>query len=252
MLDAASTRAVSVATVLLLSLVGGCRGQGGSTDPVDLGTAGDYAILAKSAISTVPISAVTGDVGLSPAAATYITGFSLTLDSTNVFSTSTQVTGQVYAADYAPPTPSILTTAVSDMELAFTDAAGRVPGVTELGAGNIGGMTLAPGVYKWGTGLSISTDVTLSGGANDVWIFQVAGGLTMASATDVLLAGLADPKNIFWQVADVVSIGTTAVFKGVILAQTAITLDTGATVTGRLLAQSAVTLDQNTVTQPAP
>ena len=127
-----------------------------------LGTAGNFAILAKSGISTVPTSAVTGNIGVSPAAATSITGFSLIADATNVFSTSPQVTGKVYAADYAPPTPSNLTTAVGDMELAFTDAAGRAPDVTELGAGNIGGMTLAPGVYKWGTGLLIPTDVTLS------------------------------------------------------------------------------------------
>jgi hypothetical protein len=106
---------------------------------VDLGSAEEYAILAKSGISTVPMSAVTGNLGVSPAAATYITGFSLTVDSTNVFSTSPQVTGRVYAADYASPTPSDMTTAVGDMEQAFTDAAGRAPDVTELGAGNIGG-----------------------------------------------------------------------------------------------------------------
>lgn len=72
----------------------------------------------------------------------------MTADATNVFSTSSQVTGNVYAANYASPTPSNLTTAVGDMEHAFTDAAGRAPGVTELGTGNIGGMTLTPGVYK--------------------------------------------------------------------------------------------------------
>ena len=134
------------------------KGDAGTSDgsasasrlAVNLGTAGDYAILAKSGISTVPTSAITGDLGVSPAAATYITGFSLTADATNVFSTSPQVTGKVYAADYAPPTPSNLTTAVGDMQLAFTDAAGRAPDVTELGAGNIGGMTLARGRLQVG------------------------------------------------------------------------------------------------------
>jgi len=220
--------------------------------PVVLGTSGNFVILAKSGVSTVPDSAVTGDVGVSPAAATYLTGFSLTADATNVFATSDQVTGQLFAADYAVPTPSNLTTAVSNMETAYTDAAGRAADTTELLAGNIGGQTLVPGVYKWGTGVSIATDLTLDGAANDVWIFQVAGGLTMASATDVLLAGGADANNIFWQVAGVVSIGTTAHFEGVILAQTAIALDTGASVHGRLLAQTAVTLDQNVVTEPLP
>src|SRR5213079_1973249 len=112
-----------------------------------------------------PTSAVTGNLGVSPAAATFITGFSLTADATNVFSTSPQVTGKAFAADYAVPTPTNLTAAIGDMQLAFTDAAGRAPGVTELGAGNIGGLPLGPGVYKWGTGLLIPTDVTLNGRA---------------------------------------------------------------------------------------
>ncbi len=121
---------------------------GTSAAAVDLGAAGNFVILAKSGISTVPTSAVTGDLGVSPAAATYITGFSLTADPTNVFATSPQVTGKVFASNYAPPTPSDLTTAVSDMQVAFTDAAGRPASVTELGAGSIGGLTLSPGVYR--------------------------------------------------------------------------------------------------------
>jgi hypothetical protein len=220
--------------------------------PVNLGTAGGFAILAKSGISTVPASAITGNLGVSPAAATYVTGFSLIADSTNAFSTSPQVTGKVYAADYAVPTPSNLTTAISDMQLAFTDAAGRAPGVTELGAGNVGGMNLAPGVYKWGTGLLIPTDVTLTGLATDVWIFQIAQDLTLSSGVRITLAGGALPKNIFWQVAGLVDVGTTAHLEGIVLSQTAITLGTGASINGRLLAQTAVSLDASTVVEPAP
>ena len=137
---------------------------------VDLGAAGNFVILAKSAISTVPTSAVTGDLGISPAAAAFITGFSLTANATNVFSTSPQVTGKVYAANYASPTPSNITTAVGDMMTAFTSAAGRPASVTGLGAGNIGGMTLSRGVYAWGTALLIPTNLTLVGSATDVWI----------------------------------------------------------------------------------
>lgn len=218
--------------------------------PVDLGTASGFAILAKSAISTVPASAITGNIGVSPAAASFITGFSLTADATNAFATSPQVTGRVYAADYAPPTPSNLTTAVGDMELAFTDAAGRAADVTELGAGNIGGMTLAPGVYKWGTGLLIPTDVTLRGSATDVWIFQIGQDLTVSSGARIALAGGALPQNVFWQVAGLVDLGTTAHGEGVVLSQTAITLRTGATINGRLLAQTAVELDSSTVVAP--
>ncbi|MEK6725719.1 MAG: ice-binding family protein, partial [Deltaproteobacteria bacterium] len=122
---------------------------------VPLGKAGEYVILAKSGISTTGVTAVTGSLGLSPAAASFITGFSLIADSTNVFSTSSLVTGRVYAADYAVPTPANLTTAVSDMEAAYTDAAGRAAGTTELGAGDISGLTITPGVYKWSNGVVI-------------------------------------------------------------------------------------------------
>ncbi|MDP9150495.1 MAG: ice-binding family protein [Myxococcota bacterium] len=218
-------------------------GGGASTLAVNLGAAEKYVMLAKSAMSTVPTSAITGDLGLSPAAATFITGFSLTADSTNVFSTSPQVTGRVYASDYTAPTPSDLTTAISDMQQAFTDAAGRAPDVTELGAGNIGGMTLRPGVYKWGTGLLIPADVTLAGTATDVWIFQIAQDLMVSSASRVLLSGGAAPKNVFWQVSGLVDVGTTAHLEGVVLTQTSVALKTGASINGRLMAQTAVTID---------
>jgi hypothetical protein len=221
----------------------------GST--VDLGAAGDFAILAKAGISTVPASDITGDLGISPAAASFITGFALTLDASNLSSTSSQVTGKVFAADYAAPTPANMTTSILDMETAFTDAAGRAPDVTELGAGNIGGMTLVPGVYKWGTGLLIPTDVTLNGNATDVWVFQIAQDLTVSNATSVVLAGGARPENVFWQVTGLVDLGTTAEFKGIILGATAITLRTGASINGRLLAQTAVNIDACTVVEPA-
>ncbi len=218
--------------------------------PVDLGTAENFAILAKTGISSVPTSAITGDIGVSPAAATYITGFSLTADATNVFATSPQVTGQVFASDYAVPTPSNMTTAIRDMERAFVDAAGRAPDVTELGAGNIGGLTLSPGVYKWGTGLLIPTDVTLDGSGTDVWIFQIAQDLTLASAARVNLTGGAIAENVFWQVSGSVDVGTTAHLEGIIVTQTSLTMRTGASIHGRLLAQTAVELDGATVTAP--
>jgi hypothetical protein len=229
--------------------VGGARG---GPSALNLRTAGGYVILAESDISTVPPSVVTGDVGLSPMAATFITGFSLIADSTNVFSTSAQVTGKIYAADYAVPTPSNLTTAIGDMGQAFTDAAGRAPDVTELGVGSIGGMTLAPGVYQWGTGLLIPTDLTLNGGATAVWIFQIAQNLTLSSAVNVHLTGGALAKNVFWQVSGSVDLGTTSHLEGIVLCKTMINLRTGASVAGRLMAQTAVTVDTSTIVQPAP
>jgi len=225
--------------------------QNGNAAAVNLATAGNYVMLAKTGVSNVPTSAITGDVAVSPAAASYLTGFSLTADGTNVFSTSPQVTGKLFASDYAPPTPSNLTTAIGDMQLAFTDAAGRAPDVTELGAGNIGGMTLGRGVYKWGSGLLVPTNLTLTGAANDVWIFQVAQDLTISSGTQIILSGGASAKNVFWQVAGAVDLETTVQFEGIVLCQTAIALKTGASIHGRLLSQTAISIDGSTIVEPS-
>lgn len=215
---------------------------------VNLLSAGNFTILAKTGVSTTGTTSVVGDIGVSPAAATYITGFGLILPTASPFSTSALVTGKIYAPGYADPTPAVITAAVSDMQTAYTDAAGRTnPTATELGAGNIGGMTLAPGLYKWGTGVTIPTDVTLSGGANDVWIFQIAQNLDISSGKKVILSGGAQAGNIFWVVAGQTTLGTNSVFVGNILDQTAIVLKTGAVLNGRALAQSQVTLDANTV-----
>jgi hypothetical protein len=222
--------------------------------PVNLGTAGDFAILAKAAVSTTGTTMITGDIGVSPAAGSYITGFGLIADSaTNTFSTSSLVVGKIYASDDTPPTPAKMTAAVSDMELAYTDAAGRVtPDFTDLGAGDISGLDLVPGLYKYGTGVSISNvGVTFTGGANDVWIIQVANDLTVADGAIMTLSGGALAKNIFWQVAGQAVLGTTADFKGIILSKTLISFNTGAVLNGRALAQTAVTLDATTITEPA-
>jgi hypothetical protein len=216
---------------------------------VDLGAAGNYVILAKTGISNISTSAVTGDLGLSPAATSYVTGFSLT--NATGYATSAQLTGKIYAADMADPTPINLTTSVNNMITAYNDAAGRPsPNFSELAVGNIGGLTLTPGLYKWTNTVTLPSDVTISGGPNDVWIFQVAGDLTMSNAVNLTLIGGAQAKNIFWQVAGTVTLGTTSHFEGVILSMTAITLQTGASFKGRALAQTAVVLDGNAVTQP--
>jgi len=217
-----------------------------------LGTSGNFAILAKTSVSTVPASAITGDVGVSPAATSFLTGFSLTMVGTTS-ATSPQVSGSLFGADMSPPTNSNLTTAVSDMETAYTDAAGRpTPDFLNLGAGNIGGQTLVGGLYNWGTSVTIPGDVVISGGANDVWIFQMSGDLNISANKRITLAGGAQAKNIFWQVAGEVIIQAGAHFEGNILSQTAITMQTGASLSGRALAQTMVALDSSTVVKPAP
>ena len=233
---------------LLLAGVSGSVAQssGVGPRPVNLGQAGSFAILSKTGITDVYASAVTGNVGVSP-----ITGAALLLRCNEVF-------GQVFTADAAGPLPcsvtdpSRLTLAVGDMEFAYIDAAGRVlPDFIALGAGEIGGKTLAPGLYKWSTNVSISTDITLSGSSNAVWIFQIAGKLKQANGVRVILAGGALAKNIFWQVAGDATLGTTSHFQGILLGKTLIAVNTGATVNGRLLAQTAVTLQMSSVKQPA-
>jgi hypothetical protein len=216
---------------------------------VNLGAAGNYVLLAKTAITNISTSAITGDLGLSPAATSYITGLSLT--NATGYATSAQVTGQIFAADMAAPTGINLTTAVENMITAYNDAAGRpTADHLELGTGNIGGMTLSAGLYKWTTNVTLPSDVTLNGGANDVWIFQISQNLLMSNGVRLNLTGGAQAKNIFWQVAGQATFGTTSHFEGIILSMTGITFQTGASFKGRALAQTAIVLDGNAVVLP--
>jgi len=247
-----------IAILGVFAMLAGCSSSsGGDSDndnvgptgpaAVSLGSAGNFVILAETGVSNVPTSAIAGNIGLSPGATSALTGFSQIIlgDSAS----SSQVAGLLYASDMDAPTPTMLTTAIADMMIAYGDAAGRtLPDATELGDGEIGGMTLVPGLYKWGTGVSITTDVTLSG--DGVWIFQIGDSLTVASDVNVVLAGGAQAGKIFWQVAAAATLGSNSNFKGVILSGTAITLGTGVSMLGRAFAQSAVTMDKVDVTQP--
>jgi hypothetical protein len=271
--------------LLFAAVVAGCGGNSsgtatatpasnGSVTAVNLLTAGDFAILASTAVSyggAASAVGVTGNVGLSPG--TSITGFAQTMDSSNDYATASEVvaapsmtnSGRIYAPNYTGGaagstglTPAKMTTAQNDLITAYNDAKNRPAGTGTFldagAAGEISGLTLAPGVYTWVTNanVAINSNVTLHGTATDVWVFQIPGTLTMASAATVTLTGGALPKNIFWQVGGAtVTLGSTAHIEGVILAKAAITLGSGATANSRLLAQSAVTLG-GTVTQPAP
>ncbi len=214
-------------------------------EKANLGVAGEFAILSKSGITNVYQSDITGNVGSSP-----ITGAAILV-------TCTEVSGTIFSVDAAGPLPcrvtnaSKLGTAVLNMQAAYTDLAGRSnPDFLNLGAGNIGGETLTPGLYTWTSAVIIPTDITISGNANDIWVFQVAGTLNMSAGVNVTLQGGAKAKNIFWLTTGAVTFGTTSHFEGNILSQTAINLQTGASINGRLLAQTAVTLQMNTIVKP--
>lgn len=216
-----------------------------STKKVNLGAAEKFVILSETGITDVFPSRVTGNVGVSP-----ITGAADLL-------TCGEVTGTVISVDAAGPAPcskdkaAMLGTAIGAMKTAYTDAASRTPTVTELGAGNIGGLTLAPGVYSWSSSVLIPTNITLAGGPKDVWIFQVAQNVDTASATSVLLSGGALPQNVFWQVAGAVNLGTYSQFQGIVLSMTSISMGTDASINGALYAQTAVSLQMNDVLQPS-
>ncbi|MFO7673493.1 MAG: ice-binding family protein [Lutibacter sp.] len=221
---------------------------------VDLGMAGNFAVLAESAISTTGVTSVTGDMGISPLAASFITGFGLTLHSSGTYSTSTLVNGKIYAADYTSPTPSNLTVTVDNMHTAFTTANGLAPNYTEYLAGNLNDVTLDAGVYKYGTGLLLSNTITLDGGGVDcaAFVFQIAGDLTVANNVKIVLINGAKADNIFWVTAGAGAvIGSDVDFSGNILSKTLISLEARSSVKGRLLAQSAVSLIGNTVVMPS-
>jgi hypothetical protein len=245
----------SNASRFVLMLAAACNAVTSAEDVVPLGTAADFAILSKAGISTVPDSSViVGDIGVSPVAASYMTGFgALPLDTSGTSSTSDQITGSVYASDYTSPTPSKMTTAVSDMETAYTDAAGRPNADKErinLKGGLISGETLTPGVYTFTTDVYFTSEaITFDGGPDDIFIIQMAGSLKLDSGAAVILSGGAKPENIFWQVAGFVDVGTTAHLEGILLVKTQAVFKTGSSLNGRVLTQTACTLDHATITE---
>jgi hypothetical protein len=215
---------------------------------IDLGSTTGFVILAGSLISNIPTSALTGNIGLSPAAGSEITGFS-----------ASEITGTTYTVDASGPAGSVqdangLTVAKGDLTTAYNDAAGRVSTDIVLLAGNIGGLTLTPGLYKSNGSLEISSgDVTFDalGDPSAVFIVQVASSLNTTSGRKVFLSGGALASNIFWQVGTSATLGTTSSFKGVIMADQSISMNTGATIEGRLFARiAAVTLNSNTIVKP--
>lgn len=217
---------------------------------INLGTAEEFVILAKTGVSTTGTTAVIGNIGVSPVSASYITGFGLIMDSGNTFSTSSLVTGHLFASDYAVGTPAYLTTAIADVMIAYNDGAGRTADYTELYTGDLSGKTLTTGVYMWSNDVLINTDLTLNGSSTQVFIFQIAGTLTMAANTQIILTGGLLAENIYWVVADTVAIGVGSDFQGIILAMTNVSMGTGSSIMGMIYAQTSVSLDATSVTKP--
>jgi hypothetical protein len=221
-----------------------------ATSP-SLGNAASFAVLAGTAISNVPTSVITGDVGLSPAAGSNITGL-----------TNAEVSGTIFAPDVTGPAgsagnqPVLLTNAKNDLGTAYDDlsAAPNVACTIDYGGGNqdLVGLTLTPGVYCAGT-FSLSGVLTLddTGAAAGVWIFRSAATLSTSPGSSVVfLHNLASPCNVWWKVVSSATLDTTTSFIGNILALTSITMNTGATLKGRALARNgAVTLQSNTINQ---
>ena len=226
-------------------------GKVNNLQAINLGKANDFTILTEAGISTTGVTSITGNIGASPITSTAITGFGLIMSTDNQYATSTLVTGKIYGPDYAVPTPSYMTTAISDMENAFTTANGIILPApsTEMYAGDISGQTLSSGLYKWNTDVLITNaGVTLTGGVNDVFVFQIAQNLIVNNNAMITLSGGVQAKNIFWIVSGQATLGTYTNFKGNILSKTLVSLNTGAVVKGKLFAQTAVTMIANSVT----
>jgi cytoskeletal protein CcmA (bactofilin family) len=222
------------------------------TQTIELGNAKNYVILAKSGIATVPDSTIVGDIGVSPIATTAFTGFGLAMDGQGMHATASQVQGDMYGADMAVPTPAVLTQSVLDMQTAYTNASLRKtddPSRVNLKGGSIGGEVLTPGVYAFTTGININSDLILRGEADDVFIIQTTGVLTLATSTKVFLDGGVQAKNVFWQVAGNVAIGASSYMQGVILCKTNVVMVTASALTGRILAQTEVALQKAQVTE---
>jgi hypothetical protein len=251
------TKQILISLALASAAMVPCQSFAAGPAPVNLGSTADFAILSYSAITSTGGGVITGNAGVSPAAGSFI-GLN-----------ASQMFGTIYAVDSTGPAgsvvaPALLTTAMGDLTGAYNDAAGRTPiptgsflnpGAAYLSGYNIGGMTLGPGLYKFGSGQTafLESDVTLSGGPNDVWIFQCGADLQVANNVHVILAGGAQAANIFWQVDTAAVVGTTSTFEGTIMAGTAITMNTSSTVHGRALAETAaVVFDGNNISLPSP
>ena len=226
---------VGAVLVLCLTTANYAAAQAGPAT-VFLGSAGTFAVLGAAGVTNAGPTVVTGDLG------TYPTASCTGLPTPCTGNGPGQVNGTIDAADV------IAQHAQASLVIAYNDAKGRTTNAIGV-AGDLGGRTLTPGLYKSATTLAITGTLTLDGPG--VYIFQMGTGLTVNTGAMVVLAGGATADNIFWQVGSAATLGTTADFKGTIMAGTTVTIANGARLNGRALALTAsVTLDSNNITIP--
>lgn len=228
----ASLAAVSV-TLLVSALAVGGAAPANAADPVGLGTAEPFAVLAGSTVTNTGPSVITGNLGVSPASA--VTGFPPGV-----------VRGETHASD------AVARQAKSDLVTAFNNAAGQ-PTTGDVTGQDLGGMTLIPGVYENSSAMPLTGTVTLDaqGDPDAVFIFKAGSTLVTASDSTVSLVNGASPCNVFWQVGSSATLGTDSEFAGTVMALTSVSVQTATTVEGRILARNgAVTLDTNVITAP--
>ena len=218
---------------------------------VDMGTADNFVILAKTGITTTGTTEITGDLGISPAARATVTGFAEVLSVDGTYATSSFVLGggKIYAPDFLEPTPTMLLAAIIDMENAYNNIVALADPKPDA---IVGGATLTSGLYKSIPAVSLSTNLTLDGENNEdaIWIFQITGALNVAATVEIVLINGAKAENIFWQVTGAVSLLADSKMQGIILGEGVIALTAGASITGKLLGQTNVTLIANTVIDP--
>lgn len=214
---------------------------------VVLGSSANYAILSSSMLTDVPSSAITGDVGISPGARSDITGLTIP-----------EVTGHIYASDDSNSIGVMLTAAKSDALYAYGDAVNTNRGTPTVISGNINGLTLSPGLYQSTSSIEISAGGFLyldaKGNANAAFIIRSASTITTESTSEVVLAGGAQAKNIFWVAGSAITLGTYSKMKGTLIASTSISCLSGSNLNGRTLIQGTeavqITLDHTTIVKP--
>jgi hypothetical protein len=207
---------------------------GASVGP-SFASAAVYAVLGSTAISCIGTTTVAGNVGVAPAGS--VSGFPAPCSITSP----------------GNPTPHIndaaAVTAQADVTPAYNSLA-AMPCGTALTGFDLGGMTLAPGVYCFTSSAQLTGNVTLAGPANGLWVFQVGTALTTSTSSQVILSGGAQAKNVFWQVGTSATLGQTTKFRGNIVAAVSITMVQGSTLVGRALSKAGITMDGNTITLP--